>query len=381
MVDEMTEMTLSRMGGGQGIVMAGSVSCESRQHELTEQIRARHAADFDEGVGRDQAYSFVGLGVVDIRQAAGGEVPKNMGKIEFIVAVIATADEGRLDGVESARAGAAGAFIEVARVLVKQRGKDGAADHPAAHVVGVLGAEALAEAAEAGAVSGVHVLVFLGASHRGSADKGDGIDLRTKGEGKFLARIERRRVPVVCRVEVGDDAEDALALLDVHFRFRDLHLGVLAGGDVHCGHAGGERKHHIGHKVRFAGMQHNHRRFKRAHAGPGDLDPVVSWRQSGEGELPVWPGVKGALAHRPDQDHVRALQHVTIGIQDGAGDRRRIGGLSGASGGVLRGDGRGIESGRVGPAFWGELGGQRRGPAGKEEGEHGAAGQYQPQTI
>lgn len=79
---------------GQGGMMSRSMRRECRQHEFPEQVRARHASNFDQRVGRDQACSLVQFRIIHIRQAAGSEVSQDMREVELVVAVVGTADEG-----------------------------------------------------------------------------------------------------------------------------------------------------------------------------------------------------------------------------------------------------------------------------------------------
>ena len=69
------------------------------------------------------------------------------------MAVVAFTDDDGGDGVERARGDAAGALVEVARVLVEDGGQDGFADHGTDETVGGDGAEAFCVALHALAVA------------------------------------------------------------------------------------------------------------------------------------------------------------------------------------------------------------------------------------
>src|SRR5271170_6828240 len=96
-------------------------------------------AGADEPVVNGEAGASVGGGIVGVGEAGGGEVAEDVGVVGLPVAVVSLADDDGGYGVEGSGDGASSAFVEVAWVLVEERGKDGAAEHSAGEAVSVGG--------------------------------------------------------------------------------------------------------------------------------------------------------------------------------------------------------------------------------------------------
>ena len=126
--------------------------------------------------------------------------------------------------MENTRLFRARALVEVARVLVQQRWQDGAADHDVDKAVGIESAVALTVTLHTLNVVGVVCRLF-DAGNYAHPDEGNGIDGDFEGEFELQLRRERLGVGVIDDVEIGDDAENALLLLDL-----DLLGGNLLGG-------------------------------------------------------------------------------------------------------------------------------------------------------
>ena len=170
--------------------------------------------------------------MVEVGDATGGEGSEDEGIVWLRGAVITASEHGAGDSVGKALTGGAGAFVEVARVLVKERRQDGAAQHAAGDGIGIAGAVVFCVALHALAVIVEGVAGLLDAGGNSEGGESDGIEDRVKGEIEFLPGVEWLGVPDVAVVEVGEDAEGALV-----FGFANLFLGDLdlGGGDVYLG--------------------------------------------------------------------------------------------------------------------------------------------------
>ena len=84
------------------------------------------------------------LWIVEIRDRACGQVSADARVIWLPASVVAFADHGSGDRVQNSRSLAAGAFVEITRILFQNGWQDGAADKRAGNEVGVRGAVTLA---------------------------------------------------------------------------------------------------------------------------------------------------------------------------------------------------------------------------------------------
>ena len=110
-----------------------------------DEIGARGRADSDGAAFEGQSHSIaVLLRIIEIRDRACGQISADARIIRLPASVVAFADHGIGDRVQNPRPLAAGAFVEIARILFQKGGQDGAADVRAGNEVGVGGAVALA---------------------------------------------------------------------------------------------------------------------------------------------------------------------------------------------------------------------------------------------
>jgi hypothetical protein len=116
--------------------------------------------------------------------------------------------------MESARLLGACALIEVARVLVQKRWQDGAADHDVGNAAGVGSAKALSVTLRTLAVVG-DISCLVDAGDCGCPEDRNRIKQNFGGELELQLRRERSSVAIIDDVEIGDEAENALLLLDL----------------------------------------------------------------------------------------------------------------------------------------------------------------------
>ena len=94
-------------------------------------------------------------GVVEVGECGGAQIAADAGVVELPLSVVALGAEGAGQGVADAGTGASGALIEVAGVLVQERGQHGAAEQDVAGPSWLVGAEAFEVAPGALDVGGV----------------------------------------------------------------------------------------------------------------------------------------------------------------------------------------------------------------------------------
>ncbi len=178
-----------------------------------------------------------------------------------------------------ARADSSGALIEVARVLMKEGGKSGSADHVADEEVGVVGAVAFGVSLCALSVAGVGVVGLLDAGEDSSVEEGVDVGGGAKGEAKFLPGCERRGVPNEAGVKVREDADDALFDLGIDLFFGEL---LFCDGDVELdfGYCDGESN--PGEQIFFSVAERDLVGFERFETGRGDSDPEDSGGEGAE---------------------------------------------------------------------------------------------------
>src|SRR6185312_14525690 len=136
---------------------------ELRPHKLAQQIRRRRPTDFDEPVFHDQRRAAIALRVIQVRDGARGKVREDVRITKLLMAVIAAAHDALLRGIGSARREAAGALVEIARVLVKDRRKQRLAEDAAVKPIRVSRGIALAVTLGALPEAGVESLHLLSA--------------------------------------------------------------------------------------------------------------------------------------------------------------------------------------------------------------------------
>src|ERR1700746_1649955 len=103
---------------------------------LGESVHDARAGDLEPSA-KHQSWSAILPGVVEIRERAGDEIAADAGVVRLPATVVTLGYERRFGRMEEARLLGPGALIEVARILVKQRREDGAADDDIGEGAGV----------------------------------------------------------------------------------------------------------------------------------------------------------------------------------------------------------------------------------------------------
>ena len=141
------------------------------------------------------------------------------------MSVVAFADDRIGEGIQSSGTIAAGAFVEIARVLLQERGQDGASDESAGHGVGIARAEALGIALCALTVSAEAIGCLLDAGDAAYQEESHRIDDTSPCQLKFLLRAEGSRVQFVGDVEIWENAKHTLLFFHLKLLLRDFDLG------------------------------------------------------------------------------------------------------------------------------------------------------------
>src|ERR1700757_5531873 len=116
---------LGRSGTGIGRVALGKIWRDFLDHEFLEEVGGGGGADAECCVFEGECSAAIVRRVVGVGDAGGDEAAENRGIGRLPASVVALANDGHGDGVESAGALAARPFIEVARILSQQgRGKN-----------------------------------------------------------------------------------------------------------------------------------------------------------------------------------------------------------------------------------------------------------------
>ena len=136
-----------------------------------------------------------GAGTPERVQAGEGpraDVAQHIGVVRLPLAVVALADDDGRDGIERTMQDAAAAVVEVARVLLEYRRKDGRAEEGGAEVVSVSGCIAAGVTRDSRAVAGEVALRLLDARGDGGGAEGDGIAADNQRQLELLAACEWR---------------------------------------------------------------------------------------------------------------------------------------------------------------------------------------------
>ena len=232
-----------------------------------------------------------------------------------------------------AGADGSGALKEIARVLMKDRGEGGSADHVADEEVTVVGAVTFGVTLSALAVAGVGVVGLLDGGEDSSVEEGVDVGSGAKGEAEFLPGLQGRGVPDEAGVEVGEDSEDALLDLGVDLFFGELFFG---DSDVEFDLLHGDGKGDSGELEFFSIVERDLVGLEGLEVGRCDFD-LDSGRKVCEGEgaggvccCGLW-GDAGLGFERDLSAGDRALVDVEYGSADaggalGAGRLLRVGG-------------------------------------------------------
>ena len=144
------------------------------QEELAEQVVGGVAGDVEEAVAEGETDAAIIGGMIGVGDGGGGEAAEDVGVAGLRPAVVAAGADGELEGIEEALADGAGAFVEVAGILVQERGQDGAAEQAGVEVVDVFGAVAFGVALGSLTVAGIDVFGLLDAGDEAGGDVVDG---------------------------------------------------------------------------------------------------------------------------------------------------------------------------------------------------------------
>ena len=104
----------------------------------------------------------------------------------------------------------AGALVEVARILVKERGEHRTSEEITGAPVDKLCGKTFAVSSGPLPIPGIGVIRLLDAGSEGNADQGNRIECAPCSEREFLLRSERGGVINVACIEVWDDADQTL---------------------------------------------------------------------------------------------------------------------------------------------------------------------------
>ena len=136
--------------------------------DVKEGVESKLLSPFGSGV----AEGAVGGGVVEVGDARGDGIASDLGGIELIAAVIAARDDLAADSVSGAAPESAGAFDEVAWILVKSDWKNGLGHEVADGLVGESATIIFAEAGGAGSERRVLGLGHVDSSEDARNEKG-----------------------------------------------------------------------------------------------------------------------------------------------------------------------------------------------------------------
>jgi hypothetical protein len=139
------------------------------------------------------------------------------------VAVIAFANHGLGECIQNSRALAAGAFVEVARILFQDGRQDSAADVGANDKVAVSRPVALCVALRTLPIAAEIVLCLFNSRDDAIHCKTDRIDGGFPGQLKFLSGGKRGCVGDIADIEVRKHPKNALLFFDLDFVLRHIY--------------------------------------------------------------------------------------------------------------------------------------------------------------
>ena len=104
--------------------VARDVLREALCQELLEYSRTRASGQAKRGIGEDQARSPICGGIVRIGERAGTDIPEEIGIVRHEMSAVTARDKGVTQRMIQARLLRSSSLVEVAWILVEQRGKD-----------------------------------------------------------------------------------------------------------------------------------------------------------------------------------------------------------------------------------------------------------------
>ena len=223
--------------------MTGNTGNQFADEKFLEKVGGGDGADAECGAfeGQGHAVALVGR-VVERGDCAGRDIAADIRIIRLPAAIVPFANDGVGEGVENSGAFAAGALVEIARILFQERRKDGATDKSAGDKIGVSGSIALGVPLDALSIAAEIVLRLLNAGYDAIQSETDGIKGCLPGQLEFLARGQRDGVVDVADIKIGNEAQDALLLL-----IPDLIFGDFRGGGDYA-QFGGDGGDHQGER-------------------------------------------------------------------------------------------------------------------------------------
>src|SRR6201987_2067793 len=102
---------------------------QSADDELLSQAGANPFCGSEYKISKDKANSAIRSGKIEVRETGCRQITAEAGVIWHCFSAVTPGDKWAEHRMSNSRAGCASALIKVARILMQQRGQDGAADH------------------------------------------------------------------------------------------------------------------------------------------------------------------------------------------------------------------------------------------------------------
>src|SRR5579864_2802191 len=138
------------------------------------------------------------------------------------MSVIAFADHGVRHCIKEPGFLAAGAFIEISRILLEKGGEDRISKECPRNEVGIGGAEAFRVALGSLSVAAERVVSLLNSGKHPGNPEGKWVYCELPTQLKFLPGVERSSIRNITDVVVRNHAEDTLRFFDMDLIFSDL---------------------------------------------------------------------------------------------------------------------------------------------------------------
>src|SRR5271154_416380 len=225
---------------------------ELAQEKFLNNIADCAAANCDERILKGQRRPIAILGgIVQIGNAACGEVSDDKRVIRLPAPVIALTDDSIRNGKQHPRLPAACPFIEISWILLQQGWQYGAANKSSRYEIGIGGAVTLRIALRSLSISAEGIVGLLDSREDANDSKRDRIHRCLPCQLELQLRRERDRLGVVADIKIRDDAEQALLLLNLDLVFRHLFSGQC---HLHV-YRGANGQFDLGKNVVFPGVQ------------------------------------------------------------------------------------------------------------------------------
>src|SRR5260370_39682188 len=155
--------------------VAGYIGGDAFREELPDNGSACLSGDTDGGVGEDQPHSPVRVGIIQIGERSCANVAQKVRVVRHRLPTIAARDNRKTCRMDQAGLKGAGALIEVAWILVEERGEDRMAQEFTAASIAKLSGKPFAVTRGTLAVAGIGVIRLLDAGSETHADQGNRI--------------------------------------------------------------------------------------------------------------------------------------------------------------------------------------------------------------